>query len=398
MKVMNSQQWLKKLATFVGVVGAIALISFPVLAQFTRPLRLFQPSAYRRLLQNGEEFVPTSNIAEALAKQSELKTLASALEEAELTKTLQQEGRLTILAPTNQAFEALPPNISRQLFLPENRAKLIAILKYHVIAGEVPLGIIDRGGGQIATVEGSDVQITVNLTNGQVRLNEAEAIDNSIETTNGVIIPVNKVLLPPSIAATLTLRGLNSGTQANPGQTPPAVSINPVSPTVSRQWGFFCDSSTVETKLQKANGQQQVWIRWQSRDFERAGYDPLRRCQEVSSRLETYRKNNQLNFITLGQMNGQNVICTAVQPGSCTNLIYTLQPDEKDPIGALQAFLAWRSQSASARSRLESQDDSVPLIDVRSMLGEEGESTPATAPNNLTPQPQQPGKDGLSEL
>jgi hypothetical protein len=97
-------------------------------------------------------------------------------------------------------------------------------------------------------------------------------------------------------------------------------------------------------------------------------------------------------------MNGQNVICTAVQPGICTNLIYTLQPNEKDPIGALQAFLAWRSQSASARSRLESQDDSVPLIDVRSMLGEEGDSTPATAPNNLTPQPQQPGKDGLSEL
>jgi hypothetical protein len=92
------------------------------------------------------------------------------------------------------------------------------------------------------------------------------------------------------------------------------------------------------------------------------------------------------------------VICTGNQPGICTNLIYTLQPTEKDPIGALQSFLVWRSQSSGATSRLESKDDSVPLIDVRSMLGEEENTRPATAPNTLTPQPQQPGKDGMPEL
>jgi len=92
------------------------------------------------------------------------------------------------------------------------------------------------------------------------------------------------------------------------------------------------------------------------------------------------------------------VICTGSQPGICTNLIYTLQPDEKDPIGALQSFLAWRTQSAGAASRLESKDGSVPLIDLRSMLEEEGKTIPVSAPNTLTPQPQQPSKDGLPDL
>ena len=400
MKSLNSKQWLKKVASLVGIVGAIALFNLPVIAQFYPALRLFQPSTYRRRLQapDPDSKEPTSSIVEALDRQPEFQTLANALKQANLTQTLQQERSLTILAPTNKAFEALSPNILRQLLQPENREQLATILKYHVIAGEVPEKIIDRNGGQIATVEGSPVQITISPDTGEVRLNEAQGMGLSIETTNGVIVPINKVLLPPSIAATLTLRGLNRGSQSSPSPAPPPVSINQVPQPVSGLRGFFCDTSTVETKLQKRYGEQQVWIRWQSRAFESAGYDPLRRCQEVSSRLESYRNNNQLNFITLGRMNGQNVICTGNQPGICTNLIYTLQPTEKDPIGALQSFLVWRSQSSGATSRLESKDDSVPLIDVRSMLGEEENTRPVTAPNTLTPQPQQPGKDGMPEL
>ena len=409
MKSLNSKQWLKKVASLVGIVGAIALFNLPVIAQFYPALRLFQPSAYRRRLQQNDPYSqePTSNLAEALDRQPEFQTLANALKQTDLTETLQQKGSFTILAPTNKAFEDLPPNILRQLLQPENKEKLETLLKYHVIAGAIPLDIIDRGGGQIATVEGSPVQITVNPNTGEVRLNEAQGMGPSIESTNGVIVPINKVLRPPSIAATLTLRSLNSSTRSRDSeallrsadrQTTPPVATNQVPPSVSTQRGFFCDSSTVETKLQKPNGEQQVWIQWQSRAFESAGYTPLRRCQEVSSRLESYRKNNQLNFITLGRINGQNVICTGNQPGICTNLIYTLQPDEKDPIRALQSFLAWRSQSSGASSRLESKDDSVPLIDVRSMLGEEENTRPVTAPNTLTPQPQQPGKDGMPEL
>ncbi len=400
MKALNSQQWFKKLASCVGIVGAIALINFPLLAQYYPPLRLFQPAAYRRRLQQDDPDIkePTSNIVEALDKQPEFQTLANALKQAALTETLKQKGPLTILAPSDEAFKALPDNILKQLLQPQNRAQLATILKYHVIAGEVPAAMISQGGGLLPTVEGSPVQLTINKDTGEVRLNEAQGMAPAIEVTNGVIVRVNKVLLPPSIATTLTLGSLNSRTQARPSGTTPPVSLNPVLPPIASRRGFFCDSSTVETKLQRANGEQQVWIQWRSREFERAGYDPLRRCQEVSSRLETYRKNNQLNFITLGQMNSQNVICTGTQAGICTNLIYTLQPDEKDPIGALQSFLSWRTQAAGAASRLESKDDSVPVIDVRSILGEEGNTTPVAAPNTLTPQPQQPGNGGLPEL
>jgi uncharacterized surface protein with fasciclin (FAS1) repeats len=51
-----------------------------------------------------------------------------------------------MLAPTDEAFEALPANILKQLLRPENKAQLVTILKYHVISGEIPEEIIARGG------------------------------------------------------------------------------------------------------------------------------------------------------------------------------------------------------------------------------------------------------------
>lgn len=386
MNALNSQPWLKKLASFVGVVGAISLIGFPSVAQLSPGFIIFQPSAYGKRYESGDR----DPIPATLDKRTEFQTFVNVLKQAGLTDMLKQEGPLTILAPTNEAFDALPADLKQQLLRPENKAQLVKILQYHMVVGLVPKETIENGGGQVTTIEGSKVKISINRDTGEVRLNEAKANAPSIASTNGVIVRVDKILLPPEIAAQLTL-----GVRPNISSEP---AITTALPPASGRRGFFCDTSTVETKLQKANGQQQVWIRWRSRDFEEAGYAPLKRCQEVSSRLETYRTNNQLNFITLGKMNGQNVICTATQPGICTNLIYTLRPDEKDPIGALQAFLAWRTQSASAMTRLESGDRSVPLIDVRQMIAEDGNSTPVTAPNNVPQKRQQPGNSNLPEL
>jgi len=156
--------------------------------------------------------------------------------------------------------------------------------------------------------------------------------------------------------------------------------------------GFYCDTSSgvPVTVYQNAQGASEPWIRWVSNAFRSAGYDPLTRCQEVSARLENYRQNKQLRYITVGMMNRQRVVCTASAiNGRCENLIFTLKPNQ-DAVRTLNNLLAWREGQASAPSLNES--GAVPYIDVSGRLGEEGNSNvPSTrmnTPTNVQPAPQ----------
>ena len=137
-----------------------------------------------------------------------------------------------------------------------------------------------------------------------------------------------------------------------------------------RQTGFWCSTSTgvPVTVYQNRQGAVDPWIEWTSDYFSGSGYNPITRCQLVSQRLETYRRNRTLKYITAGQMNGQNVICTASQVnGICQNLIYTLRPGQ-DPIDSLYNLLAWR-QGQVAMSSVD-ETGKIPYIDVREKLGD----------------------------
>lgn len=131
---------------------------------------------------------------------------------------------------------------------------------------------------------------------------------------------------------------------------------------------FWCSISNGQpvTVYQNPQGAIEPWIEWTSDYFSGSGYDPETRCQLVSQRLETYRRNQQLKYITVGVMNGQNVICTANQiNGLCQNLIYTLKPGQ-DPIGSLYNLLAWRQGQVGMPSADESSK--IPYIDVSQKL------------------------------
>ncbi len=161
-------------------------------------------------------------------------------------------------------------------------------------------------------------------------------------------------------------------------------------PTVGES-GFWCSTSAGApvTMYQNPQGAVEPWIEWTSDYFSGSGYDPATRCQLVSQRLESYRRNRMLRYITVGQMNGQNVICTANQVnGMCQNLIYTLRPGQ-DPIGSLYNLLAWRQGQVGMPSTEESSQ--IPYIDVREKLGEKpGE--------NMGDRAQLPPFSGPSEL
>jgi len=127
---------------------------------------------------------------------SRFSTLVAAVKAADLVETLKGEGPFTILAPTNEAFAALPEGTVETLLKPESKAQLQAILTYHVIpAKAMAKDVVTMS--EAPTVQGSPIQIKVR--DGKVILNDsAEVIITDVAASNGVIHAIDTVLLPPS--------------------------------------------------------------------------------------------------------------------------------------------------------------------------------------------------------
>jgi uncharacterized surface protein with fasciclin (FAS1) repeats len=121
-------------------------------------------------------------------------TLVAAVEAAGLVDALSAEGPLTVLAPTDDAFAALPEGLVDCLLLPENQEALTSILTYHVIEGAVMSS--DLTAGDVPTLQGENV--TVDLTDG-AKFNDATVIQADVTASNGVVHAIDAVIVPPSI-------------------------------------------------------------------------------------------------------------------------------------------------------------------------------------------------------
>jgi uncharacterized surface protein with fasciclin (FAS1) repeats len=121
--------------------------------------------------------------------------LEEAINTAELGDTLGQPGPYTIFAPTDAAFQALPPETLEALQRPENKATLQQILSYHVVPTAIPSAEITPG--EVETVAGESVNIAT--AGGQVTVGDATVTQPDIQASNGVIHAIDKVLLPPDL-------------------------------------------------------------------------------------------------------------------------------------------------------------------------------------------------------
>jgi len=135
----------------------------------------------------------SKTLLEVAQKTGQFKTLLAAIDAAGLRSALSGKGPLTVLAPTDKAFSDLPPGTVSELLKKENREKLISILKYHVIAGEVRAKDLVNNG-TAATLEGSEVQAS--FRQGRLNVNKANVLSTDIVTANGVIHVIDKVLIP----------------------------------------------------------------------------------------------------------------------------------------------------------------------------------------------------------
>ncbi|MEM8750456.1 MAG: fasciclin domain-containing protein [Pseudomonadota bacterium] len=133
-----------------------------------------------------------ADIVDTAAGNEQFSTLVAAVKAAGLVDTLKGDGPFTVFAPTNAAFEALPAGTVENLLKPENKDQLVSILTYHVVPGKVMSGDL-KDDMTAATVQGSNV--TIDMDDG-VKVNEASVVTADIETDNGVIHVIDKVIIP----------------------------------------------------------------------------------------------------------------------------------------------------------------------------------------------------------
>lgn len=139
------------------------------------------------------EMKKTGTIVDVAAGNPDFSTLVAALKAADLVGVLSGEGPFTVFAPTNDAFAKLPAGTVESLLKPENKAKLTAILTYHVAGAKVMAADVVKLDNA-TTVQGSDVKITVK--GSTVMVNDATVVAVDIAGSNGVIHVIDSVLIP----------------------------------------------------------------------------------------------------------------------------------------------------------------------------------------------------------
>jgi uncharacterized surface protein with fasciclin (FAS1) repeats len=122
-------------------------------------------------------------------------TLVKALQQAELVDVLANPGPFTVFAPTNAAFDKLPKGTLDDLMKADEKADLQNILQYHVTTSALKADFF-QNGQTIGMVNGDN--ITVNVKDGKVILNNSATIVASIQGSNGMVHVIDGVLLPPA--------------------------------------------------------------------------------------------------------------------------------------------------------------------------------------------------------
>jgi uncharacterized surface protein with fasciclin (FAS1) repeats len=132
------------------------------------------------------------DVVGVMTADPDLTTLVSALRAADLVETLRGRGPFTVFAPNNAAFAKLPQGTLDSLMLPQNKRKLAAIMKNHVIREKTAAA--DVTGGRQRTLAGGKVELT--KSDGNISFGEASVLIADMEASNGTVHVINAVVMP----------------------------------------------------------------------------------------------------------------------------------------------------------------------------------------------------------
>jgi uncharacterized surface protein with fasciclin (FAS1) repeats len=161
--------------------------------------------AAKNPMVGGNEMYPNKNIIQNAVNSADHTTLVAAVKAAGLVETLEGPGPFTVFAPTNAAFNKLPAGTVDTLLKPENKATLVKILTYHVVAGRLSAADIKKmikeghGAAELKTVSGGT--LTAMLKGNMIVLKDEKGgmstvTQGNVFQSNGVIHVVDSVLLP----------------------------------------------------------------------------------------------------------------------------------------------------------------------------------------------------------
>jgi uncharacterized surface protein with fasciclin (FAS1) repeats len=183
--------------------AAVLLAATPALAQSPAFAQSMSEPTVR---VGGQAMFPSKTIVANAVNSADHTTLVAAVKAAGLVDTLNSKGPFTVFAPTNEAFNMLPPGTVDNLVKPENKATLTKVLTYHVVAGDYnttklrSMILAGNGTATLTTVEGGKLWLMMNGSDNIIikdaKGDIADITISDVNQSNGVIQVVDRVLLP----------------------------------------------------------------------------------------------------------------------------------------------------------------------------------------------------------
>ena len=143
----------------------------------------------QNLATNKEDLVAVAKAA------GNFKTFLKAVDAAGLTATLQKPGPYTVFAPTDTAFTKLPAGTLDDLLKPENKARLVATISYHIAPGKLTAAELAKAD-EVKTLEGTEIDVDTSTDGKVIEIDEAKILGNDVEAANGIIHAIDAVLQP----------------------------------------------------------------------------------------------------------------------------------------------------------------------------------------------------------
>jgi uncharacterized surface protein with fasciclin (FAS1) repeats len=173
-------------------LAAAVLIGSPLAAQAADTMAAAPPPA--AAAAPATPIIPAhGDIVETMKAAGNFTILLKALDATNLTGLLKTAGPLTLIAPTDAAFQAMPAGALDNLMKPDNASQLQALLAYHLINAAAPPSKIAGSKGPIPSATGQ--QIDIDASGQPIKFNDADVVGEST-VSNGTIYAVDKVLTP----------------------------------------------------------------------------------------------------------------------------------------------------------------------------------------------------------
>ena len=139
--------------------------------------------------------VAKEDLLSTIKTSGNFKTFLKVAEAAGLTGTLQKAGPYTVFAPTDAAFAKLPAGNLDDLLKPENKAKLVNLVSYHLANGKLSAVELSKTD-EVKTLEGTEIDVDTSTDGKTIELDEAKILGSDLEASNGVVHAIDTVLQP----------------------------------------------------------------------------------------------------------------------------------------------------------------------------------------------------------